>query len=136
MKRVTIIFFAIIVVSVFGCKRNSKSLGIAVDRFAALECRAISLRERRFDLANQIRFTEDSLLEKSNKGDTVRLRIKLNDLNKEKEVVLKQSLSLADTIRMQLDDLKKNQLADEKDKADFDRLLNASLEKRGCLKKT
>jgi hypothetical protein len=122
--------------SAFSCKSEKKDIKGAVDKFADLECRAITLREKRFELANQIRFTEDTLTHPTANADTARLRLKLEGFNKEKETLLKESLSLADTIRLQLNDLMKNQLTDQKDKANFDQLLNATLEQRGCIEKS
>ena len=136
MKLLKLFLCTVIVVSVFSCKSGKGDIKGTVDKFADLECRAMTLREKRFELANKIRFTEDTLLHPTAKADTSKLKLKLQAFNKEKDVLLKQSLSLADTIRNQLNDLMKNQLADEKDKANFDQTLKTALEERGCIEKS
>ena len=64
---------------------NTKEL---VNKFADLECRAISLREKRFELANQLRFTQDTLLHTGIKRDTLRLKLKLDSFKKEKRSIV------------------------------------------------
>lgn len=136
MKKLTFLLCCIIVVFIFSCQSDKTDIKELVDKFADLECRAITLREKRFELANQMRFTQDTLLQITNKADTSRFNLKLAYYNKDKEAVLQQSLSLADSIRTALNDLMKNKLTKENDKAAFNKMLNETLLHRGCIKKS
>lgn len=131
MKHLKLNLFFLLVNLTYSCQRAKPDIKGIADNFADMECRAISLREKRFELANQIRFTQDSVLHNS---DSVKLKIKLAVFDQEKEGLLKQSQSLADSIRLKLNDLMKNQLKNEHDKAAFNQMLNEILLKRGCLK--
>lgn len=135
MKNLTLFSIAIIVVSLFSCQSHKPDLKTAVDKFADLECRAMHLREKRFALANDIRFTQDTLLHSTDNADTTRLKLQIETFNKQKDVLLKQSLSLADTIHNELNDLMKNKLTNQSEKAGFDSMLNHTLQQRGCLAK-
>ncbi len=132
MKPSKLFLHFILLSAVFSCSNPVADLNKTVKDFADLECRAISLREKRFDLANQIRFTQDTLLDTHHKADTVKLKSRLEMLNREKQVVLQSSLALADSIHTVLESLQKNQLADEKDKKQFNLLLTKTLAERGC----
>lgn len=103
-----------------------------VNSFAPLECSAVRLREARFALANQIRFTEDSLMRDAGKVDTTRLQKKLHALYLEKEVMGNKSVHLADSIKHTLDSLMLHHLTDKKEREAFNEMLNEALEKMGC----
>lgn len=135
MKNLKLLVCSVIVLITFSCQKHKPDIKQLADKFADLECRAISLREKRFELANQIRFTQDTLLQKHGKADTSKLKLKLKSYNKDKEVTLQQSLSLADSIRNRLNDIMKNQLINEPDKAAFNDMLNKTLQQKGCVEK-
>lgn len=126
----------IVAASIFGCNNEKTDIKGLVDRFADLECRAMSLRERRFELANQLRFTQDTLLASTAVKDTLRLKLKLESFNKEKDILLQQSLSLADSIKNTLNDIMKNSLTKAEDKHAFNEALNQTLIEKGCIKKS
>jgi hypothetical protein len=122
------------IVLIFSCtsKHTQPSLDTMVNDFAQLECRAISLREQRFALANQIRFTQDTLVQFNDKADTARLKAMLNILNTKKEYTTKQSLLLADSIKYTLDSLMSHYLTTKEDKDKFNQLLNNTLANMHC----
>jgi hypothetical protein len=127
-------FFIIMTLSVIflACKQTKQDdLLTIANQFADRECKAIHFREERFQLANNIRFTEDTLRQ-TKSADSSRLKQKLQQLNNEKQTILQKSLLLADTIHKQLDGLMANELKDKNRKEKFNALLNAELEKRGC----
>jgi len=97
-----------------------------------MECRAITLREQRFALANEIRFTQDTLIRANGNVDTARLQSKLGRLNMEKERMTQQSLQLADSIKQTLDSLMSHYLTQQQDKEQFNQLLNAKLKDMHC----
>ncbi|MCW3112305.1 MAG: hypothetical protein JWR18_701 [Segetibacter sp.] len=135
MKNLQTVLCAVLLSITVSCGEHKPNIKELVDNFVDLECRAITLREKRFELANQMRFTQDTLLQTSNKADTSRLKSKLEAFNKEKEVTLQQSLSLADSIRIRLNDMMKNELSNETDKTTFNETLNKTLVEKGCLDK-
>ncbi|MCW3111088.1 MAG: hypothetical protein JWQ09_5594 [Segetibacter sp.] len=136
MKDLKLLLLPVLVMFTISCQSRETDIKGMVDKFADLECRAMSLREKRFDLANQLRFTQDTLLQTTDKRDTTRLKLKLEFFNKEKDAMLQQSLSLADSIHNELSDLMKNKLANQNDKATFNQMLNNTLLQRGCIKKS
>lgn len=126
----------IILFTIISCKRPQSNTRELAERFSALECRAIAIREKRFALADEIRFTEDTLLLQENKKtDTKQLKLKLAALNENKAVLLQQSLALADTIKKNLAELMNDSLKNESDKTAFNNELNDILLKKGCIKK-
>jgi hypothetical protein len=117
---------------VFSCNQKKQdNLQSLANEFAEVECKAISIREQRFQLANTIRFTEDTLRQMKT-ADSSRLKQKLQVLNTEKQAILQRSLLLADSIHRHLDSLIANDLKDKADKEKFNNLLNVELEKKGC----
>ena len=135
MKNFKQLVCTVIVLITFSCRQHKTDIKELVEQFADLECRAISLREKRFALANQIRFTQDTLLQKTGKADTSTLKLKLDYYNNDKAVTLQHSLALADSIRSRLNDIMKNQLTNEADKTAFNDLLNKTLQQKGCVEK-
>lgn len=127
--------FLLIAVVIVSCKANKPDINLLVNNFSEIECRSISLRTQRFILANKIRYTQDTLIHTHNYNDTSRLNKNLKDLSKEKENILGASLVLADSIKKQLDRIFQNHLADTAYKTKFNRLLNTTLKKKGCLEK-
>ncbi len=104
MKNLKLFFSPFILGCVVSCQQKQPDFKERVNKFADLECRAIGLREKRFALADRIRFTKDSLFQLTNKADTSTLHLKLETYNQDKEVMLQQSVSLADTIKNELND--------------------------------
>ena len=110
----------------------SKILDKKANEIAGLECRAISLREQRFALANQFRFTQDSLLHLTSSADSAHLIQEISVYTSEKNKLLQQSLQLADTIHLALDSLRKYVFTSPDDKKLFDQKLKNALKERGC----
>ena len=101
-------------VFLFSCEENNPDINTLVTKFSNLECRAYTLREKRYELADKIRFTEDSVqMNQNNQKSGTALKGQLKLFLKEKETVTKESLQLADTIRLQLDSIVKFQLKTE-----------------------
>ncbi len=102
-------------------------------RLAERECRAMALREQRFTLANQIRFTQDTMLKAPPGTDTMPYSEKLRFYNSEKERLTNESRLLADTIRQQLDSLQKTIINNPQEQKQFDQLLETNLQQRNCV---
>ena len=127
-----ILSLLILAVFFFICCHQPDLLTGKAELMADLECKAITLREQRFTLANQIRFTQDTLLKPVSTQDSSRLEQKLFYLNSQKELLTNHSLLLADTIHNQLDSLRKFFFKKESDRTNFDQKLNELIAKRGC----
>lgn len=128
MKR-TAFFLVLIILT--GCnKQPSHTFQYRLNLLADRSCRAMSIRKQRFELANNIRFVTDTLARTKSKRDSVRLQSQLAFYNKQKGVLLKASIRLADTIHRQLDSLVPyNDKAAEKR---FTAQLHELLAKKGC----
>lgn len=113
-------------------KAPPATLETMVTGFAQLECRAIMLRDKRFYLANQIRFTQDTLMHAASASDTVRLNENLNRLGEERERTTQQSVALADSIKHTLDSLMTHHLTTKEAKDQFTEMLHTQLESMHC----
>ncbi len=127
-------FPAIFLLWVFlpACSNEKKALPGIVDDLANIECRAFSLRNQRFSLANNIRFSQDSLSQLHTAKDSAAWEETFNKMNKEKDSLLAASLKLADSVKLQLDFIMLHYLTDKQKEKEFNRLLDEALIKRGC----
>ncbi len=123
-------FFLILFVLSCNADEHPK-LNAVAESFSDLECRAISLRKQRYKLADEIRFTQDTLIH--TKKDTVHHSANLRLMEAEREILTAQSLSLADTIRLQLDSLMKFVLLQPEEKQQFSKVLDSILIAKGCI---
>ena len=86
----------ILTISIFGSCTDTTTIDLKAEDFAKLECRAIKLRERRFELATEMHRLEEDSLAYIASGDSL-----LQIINEVKN----RSVLLADTIRKELDQL-------------------------------
>jgi len=127
------LLFCCLVAMVISCnKPTPKNVGKAnrLDLLADRSCRAISIRQQRFALANKIRFATDTLASLKGKADTMRLHNKLQVCLGQKDSLLKASLALADTIRMQLDSMMP--YSDKPAQKRFTAKLDSIIKAKGC----
>jgi len=123
-----------LILAVTSCNINGgnshKKFDVASEakRMAQVECKAIQLREQRFALADDIRFTQEKIMQLKGKGDTTQLSNKLSQLYKRKEVLLTASLQLADQIKHRLDSIMTNELNSPKERSEFSMQLNSAME--------
>jgi hypothetical protein len=102
---------------------------VNLDELVVLHCRSIELKDARFELANEIRFAEDSLL----RADTlvkVELTKTLEEALIRKKSLAEESHNLADTIRVKMDRVMKELNPDEK--RIFNDSLIAKSKRAGC----
>jgi hypothetical protein len=123
-----ILFFTVVIF--LSCTGRQPKLEKLADDIAGYECRAVALRNQRFELADKIRFTQDTLLHFS--GDTAVLHHKLIVMENNKQLLLTQSLQLADTISKKIDFIMSGYFNDKNNQKEFNQLLNEALKKRGC----
>ncbi|MCF8463242.1 MAG: hypothetical protein K9G41_00260 [Flavobacteriales bacterium] len=100
---------------------------------ADLHCEAVSLRKARFELADKMRFMEDTLMQSST-SDSAKalLRTQLDNLEPYKDSIVNRSLELSKIIKFTLDSLIEQEFTEMVQRKSFDVELAAELEKRGC----
>jgi len=100
---------------------------------ADLHCEAVTLRKARFELADEIRFSEDSLIQLQ-PTDTIRLLLeqKLERLTPYKDSIVTRSLELSHVIKATLDSLIEIEFKEPEQRSMFDAALSTELAKRGC----
>ncbi len=126
----------IFVVAAFVACENEATKEVGEDPvqwMADLHCEAVSLRKARFELADKMRFIEDTLI-LPNTSDSTKavLQTQLNDLQPYKDSVVNRSLDLAKVIKFKLDSLIEQEFIETAQRKAFDAELAAELEKRGC----
>lgn len=119
----------------FSCKnaRTGNSAGLdttAINQLAGRVCRAIQIRKQRFSLANSIRFTQDTLATAITPTEHRRLQTRLDDYLKQKTVLFRESVTLADTIHRQMDSIVP--YTDKAKEKAFNARLNSLLAQKGC----
>lgn len=109
-------FISFIVIFITSCSTREPEWIKQIDGVAKLYCQAKQLREARFDLADSIRFIQDSLLhQKSRSPETIhRWESNLKLMEERKIQLTSTSRNLSDTIRVVLYNLTNNMSLDEK----------------------
>lgn len=113
-----IIFITLILV--YSCKDNKEAIDLGIASFSELQCRAVQLNERRFELFDQIRKLE---------VDTVLNKNEIDSLNQLAQKVKNESLATADTLKIKLSDFLTSQKFSAEDKAYIDVSINNIVEK-------
>lgn len=127
------LLFCCLVAMIISCNKplpENADKNNRLDLLADRSCRAISIRQQRFALANKIRFASDTMATLKGKNDTMRLHNELQICLRQKDSLLKASLALADTIRMQLDSMMP--YSDKAAQKQFTAKLDSTLKTRGC----
>lgn len=118
----------------FSCGTHSKAvIENSVAQFADLECEAIQLRKQRFSLADEIRYTEDTLQRATNETATAQLRQKLVLLNTQKLQLTNDSRAMAERIKEHIDSLMESVLKTGEEKEAFNIELTKVLKQKNCL---
>ena len=120
--------FCIYILLIFissSCDNHEPNFRALAAEIAIIECRAEKLKDHRFALADKMRFKQDTILEKSK--DTMELHNQLVEMEKEKQVLLTQSLQLADTIKQKMEFLMTNYLTDKKRENEFNQFLTEEI---------
>lgn len=134
-----LVWIALLTVIVFvsACQQEEQSQFKSADPvqlMANLHCEAVSLRKARFELADKMRFMEDTLIQSITSDSTkARLQFELTSLEPYKDSVVTRSLELAKVIKLKLDSLIEQEFTEMKQRETFDAQLTDELERRGCL---
>ena len=127
--------FFLVILALAACENEAmKEVGAdPIQLMADLHCEAVSLRKARFELADKMRFMEDTLMQPST-SDSAKalLQSQLNDLEPHKDSVVNRSLDLAAVIKSKLDSLIEQEFTEVEQRKAFDADLATELEKRGC----
>lgn len=137
IPKLTIVKCSLIALGTFNfisCKaKEETNITLMATNFSNLECRAFAMRKLRYNLADKIRFAEDSVanlppgcIQYKN------LQLQLQKYQVDKENSLVQSLQLADTIKLQLDSILKIRLQSSDKIKLFDKALLIEMEKKNC----
>ena len=113
-----IIFLAVVLLA--SCKDNRQTIEKGIASISEIQCRAVRLNDRRFELFEQIRLLE---------ADTIANKKAIDSLNTEAAVIKKQSLESADTLRIKLADFLSSQKFSSEDRKYFDDQINALVAK-------
>ena len=128
-KSLSVIFlFPLLIV---GCS-NKPSKDSIIDDFANIECRAMQLKNQRFKLADEIRFTQDTIIQLQQSGDTLLLHERLIKMYQQKELLHAKSSQLADSIKLKMDVIAATFLSDKNKELDFNRKLDSILILKSC----
>lgn len=111
------------IICILACKEGNDVQKYA-EQFAQIECRAMQLKDTRFLLADTLRRLE---------MDTVANKLLIDSLRKQSDITKTRSLLLADSIKMQLEDLIHDKLKSDKDKKLFQETLKKILLEKNCM---
>ena len=116
----------------FSCNNISSDKETMVKLLVNMECRAIELKNKRFQLADNIRYAQDTLLHFKSITDTALIQIRLKNYDIQKQLIVNQSLTLADSIKLQMEIIMPRYFNTKKKEMEFNMLLDESLKKNGC----
>lgn len=129
------LFVGVLLIAFASCESEpAKQEGIdPVQLMADLHCEAVTLRKARFELADKMRFMEDTLMQPSTSDSSKAvLQFRLTDLEPYKDSVVTRSLDLAKVIKFKLDSLIEREFTEKSQREAFDTQLTVELAKRGC----
>ncbi len=121
MVKFTLIFLLIIVF--FTSCRKQPDFDKLVTEYADIQCRAIVLKDKRFQIADHLRSIELDSIHKRKEIDSLKIVI---------SEIKNRSLILADSIKVKLDDILTNKLANRDDQKKFTDRLAAYIKANGC----
>ncbi len=113
-----IIILGVLILS--SCKDTRQSIDKGIDSFADLQCHAVKLNEKRFELFEQIRTLET---------DTIGNKYAIDSLKIIADSVKSLSLETADSLRIKLSDFLSLQNFSDKDRKHFDEKINSLVTK-------
>ncbi|TNF24369.1 MAG: hypothetical protein EP314_07930 [Bacteroidetes bacterium] len=116
-----------------GKKDKGTSAVDPVAMMANLHCEAVQLRKARFELADRMRFIQDTLMLHTT-SDSLKLSLQeqLDELEPYKDSIVTRSLDLAKVIKFKLDSLIEQELEQGTERKTFDEKLTAKLKELGC----
>lgn len=108
-----IMIFAMLILA--SCKDNHQVIDNGLASFSEIQCHAVKLNEKRFELFDQIRILE---------SDTITNNRAIDSLKNVAENVKNQSLQYADTLKTKLSDFMDSHKLSADDRKYFDKKLN------------
>ena len=108
----------------FSCNNISSDKDTMVKLLVNMECRAIELKNKRFQLADNIRYAQDTLLHFKSITDTDLIQIRLKNYDIQKQLIVNYSLTLADSIKLQMEIIMPRYFNTKKMEMEFNMLLD------------
>lgn len=118
--------YTFFIIFLFISCKNSVDVTKYAEQFSELECKAITLKDKRYALADRLREIE---------LDSINNRKELDSLKKLVIITKKESLALADSIKHRLNDLFVQHLKDPDDRKKFNDILRKIILAKGCIQK-
>ena len=125
-------FLIISMLILFSCNNTSSDKETMVKLLVNMECRAIEIKNKRFQLADNIRYAQDTLLNLKSITDTALIQLRLKNWDIQKQLIVNQSLALADSIKLQMEIIMPRYFNNKKKEMEFNLLLDEALKKNGC----
>ncbi len=127
-------YFLFFLIFLASCATNSDQKNewpVDLDELSTLHCQSIALKNERFQLADSIRFIQDSIIVNTKSGNDISYyQDHLIELEKRKKILTANSYALSDTIESKMKIVIRDLNPDEK--RIFNDSLNARTKAKGC----
>jgi len=117
-----IIIYLLIIIHFASCKEQV-DYDKLITEFADIQCRAIVLKDKRFQMADHLRSIEIDSIDKKKEIDSLKIAI---------SEIKNRSLVLADSIKVKLDDILTNKLSGHDEQKEFTDRLAVYIKANGC----
>ncbi|HLO56892.1 MAG TPA: hypothetical protein VK169_21540 [Saprospiraceae bacterium] len=114
--------YLLIIIHLASCKEQV-DYDKLITEFAYIQCRAIVLKDKRFQMADHLRSIEIDSIDKKKEIDSLKIAI---------SEIKNTSLVLADSIKVKLDDILTNKLSGHDEQKEFTDRLAAYIKANGC----
>jgi hypothetical protein len=114
--------YLLIIIHLASCKEQV-DYDKLITEFADIQCRAIVLKDKRFQMADHLRSIEIDSIHKKKEIDSLKIAI---------SEIKNHSLVLADSIKVRLDDILTNKLSGHDEQKEFTDRLAVYIKANGC----
>lgn len=114
--------YLLIIIHLASCKEQV-DYDKLITEFADIQCRAIVLKDKRFQMADHLRSIEIDSIDKKKEIDSLKIAI---------SEIKNTSLVLADSIKVKLDDILTNKLSGHDEQKEFTDRLAVYIKAKGC----
>ncbi len=114
--------YLLIIIHLASCKEQV-DYDKLITEFAEIQCRAIVLKDKRFQMADHLRSIEIDSIDKKKEIDSLKIAI---------SEIKNTSLVLADSIKVKLDDILTNKLSGHDEQKEFTDRLAVYIKANGC----
>ncbi|HMR87680.1 MAG TPA: hypothetical protein PKD51_05980 [Saprospiraceae bacterium] len=114
--------YLLVIIHLASCKEQV-DYDKLITEFADIQCRAIVLKDKRFQMADHLRSIEIDSIDKKKEIDSLKIAI---------SEIKNRSLVLADSIKVKLDDILTNKLSGHDEQKEFTNRLAVYIKANGC----